>query len=234
MNPFLRNLQVWLNQCGASPRLVEDGLPGPATRRAIIETFRNRKAKRITPGDLNAFAARLKCTSTQLAAVAEVESGGDGWDSSGLLKCLWERHWMWNRVRIAVPFLSNPKLGGYTIDEDRDGINDSWEKLADAAMRWGFDVAAECASFGKFQIMGAHWRALGYPSVGTFIATLSRSEADHYEALCRFIEVNGLAPALRQISQHPGTCLAFARGYNGKGQRGYDARLAAAFRRLSA
>jgi hypothetical protein len=78
--------------------------------------------------------------------------------------------------------------------------------------------------------MGAHWKALGYASVIDFVWHLSLSEAEHYEAFARFIEANGLAGALRQIDGNPANCLAFARGYNGKGQQGYDGRIAKAWR----
>jgi hypothetical protein len=149
--------------------------------------------------------------------VAKVESAGGGWDETGLLKCLWERHYLWRRVRVAVPFLSSPKPGGYTLDADRDGINDSWEKLADASGRFGFDIAAECASFGKFQIMGAHWKSLGYSSVRDFIWNLSRDEAAHYDAFARYLEANGLVGALRRVDGNPENARPLARGYNGPG-----------------
>lgn len=234
MTEKIQALQIWLNLKGASPQLVEDGLPGPATRRAIIETFRNTHAVAVTTFDIDRIAVRLGCSVRQLAAVARVESNGGGWDNAGLLKCLWERHYLWRRVKVTIPLLSNPSPNPkeYTIDADGDGINDSWEKLADASMRFGFGTAAECASFGAFQVMGAHWKALGYPSVAEMVWGLSRSEAAHYEQLARFIEVNGLKSALRSISEKPEACLAFARGYNGAGQKGYDKRLAEAFARF--
>lgn len=233
MKSKILNLQIWLNIHGAN--LVVDGVPGPATRRAVIETFRNRAAPAATGEEKAAIAARLGVTPRQLETVARVESAGGGWDNAGLLKCLWEMHYLWRRVKVAIPLLSNPSPDpkAYTTDADGDGINDSWEKLADASMRFGFGIAAECASFGKFQVMGAHWKALGYPSVAEMIWGLSRSEAAHYELLARFIEVNGLLPAMRAIDGNPFNCLAFARGYNGKGQKGYDVKLANEFRRLA-
>lgn len=234
MSDRVRNLQLWINarlEPGA-PRLALDGAWGPATRRGLIEVFRNTKAPAASIGEINMIADRYGLERRPMRAVAEVESGGSGWDDSGLLKCLWERHYLWRRVRIAIPLLSNPSGGGYTIDADRDGINDSWEKLADATGRFGFNVAAECASFGKFQIMGAHWKALGYPSVADFIWQLSRREVAHYEAFARFIQVNKLTAALNRVDGNPANCLAIARGYNGAGQKGYDARIAAAWKRL--
>ena len=226
----VRNLQTWLNSKGA--KLTIDGQWGPATRSAVIETFRNTDAPAVTPAELKMYADSLGVTARQLATVGVVESAGGGWDDTGLLKCLFERHYAWRRIKVAIPFLSDPTPGGYTIDADKDGVNDSWEKLADLTGRVGFNIAAECASFGRFQIMGAHWKALGYDTVADFIWRLSRTEAAHYDALCRFVKVNGLAPAMRAISDDPADCLAFARGYNGKGQKGYDTRLALAYGRL--
>jgi len=221
MGERTRGLQRWLNLRGCKPALTEDGVPGPATRSGIIETFRNTAAPAATPADLIQLAARLNCTVRQILAVAKVESAGGGWDDQGLLKCLYERHYLWRRVKMAVPFLSNPSPGGYTVDADKDGINDSWEKVADATLRFGAGFAFECASWGKFQIMGAHWKSLGYPTVLDMVWAMSRSEAAHYDAFARFIEANGLTKALQAINGDPENSRAFAKGYNGSGYAKY-------------
>lgn len=236
INERLAALQIWLNskRSEAGMALLSvDGQHGPALRSAIIETFRNKSAPAVLQNEINGVAARLGCTPTQLAAVAAVESAGGGWDDTGLLKALWERHYLWRRIKLSVPFLSDPNAGGYTVDADHDGINDSWEKLADASLRFGFGTAAECVSFGKFQIMGAWWKKLGYSDVGEFIWGMSRGEAAHYEALRRYIEVNNLRGAIQKIDGNPMNCKPFADGYNGPAQKGYDGRIAAAFRKLS-
>jgi hypothetical protein len=224
--------QKWLNAHGAA--LTVDGKFGPATRAAAIETFCNSSAPAVKRPDLIVLAARLGCSVRQILAVAKVESAGGGWDDTGLLKCLYERHYLWRRVKVAVPFLSDPKPGGYTIDADHDGINDSWEKVADAAGRFGADFAFECASWGKFQIMGAHWKALGHPSVLEFVWGLSRDEAAHYEAFCRYIETNGLTGALRAVNGNPENCRAIAKGYNGGGYErfAYHQKIAVAYKGL--
>lgn len=229
----IRYLQTWLNFHGVSPQLAVDGQWGPATRSAVIEVFRNTRARSITPGEVTNIALRYGIPERAMMAVASVESAGSGWDNSGLMACLFERHYAWRRIKVAIPFLSDPTPGGYTVDADKDGINDSWEKLADLTGRVGFNIAFECASFGKFQIMGAHWKALGYDSVAEFVWLLSQSEAEHYEAFAKFLEVNGLLPAIRKVDGNPANCLAIARGYNGKAQKGYDERIAAAWRRLA-
>tara|TARA_R100001132_G_C3250493_1_gene77832 strand:+ start:90 stop:785 length:696 start_codon:yes stop_codon:yes gene_type:complete len=224
-----RQLQTWLNARGA--RLKVDGDFGPKTRDAFIKVFRSRSAVAISQADLVRFAGRLGASARQIRAVARVEGRGSGWDGDGQLKALYERHYAWRRVRIRVPFLSSPKPGGYTLDADRDGLNDSWEKLADAAARWGVNIALECASFGKFQIMGAWWHKLGYPSVLDFVWSMVRSEAAHYEAFVRYIEVFGLFDALRTIDGDPENAEAFALGFNGPAgvRLGYPVKIAHAW-----
>lgn len=211
--------------------LKQFGYVGPLGKSALIELFRNTNAPAATDGKIAEIASRLGATERQVRAVAKVESAGSGWDRHGLLACLWERHWMWKRVKIAVPFLSDPKPGGYTIDADGDGINDSWQKLADAAIRWG-PIAFECASFGRFQCMGGHWKHLGYDSVLDLVWRLSRHENEHYEVFARFIEKNGLAPALRKVDGNPENARALAKGYNGAGyaKGRYHEKIAAAWK----
>lgn len=230
MTERVRNLQTWLNARGAN--LDVDGDWGPNTAAAVIEVFRNRNAPAATADEIRMIADANGFDPRAMRAVAKVESAGGGWDDAGLLKCLWERHWLWRRVRVAVPLISNPSPGGYTIDANRNAINDSWEKMSDATGRFGFNVAAECASFGKFQIMGAHWRALGYESVADFIWQLSRHEAAHYRAFAAFVRVNGLTAALNRVDGNPENARAFARGYNGGGYAAgrYHEKIAAAWR----
>ena len=239
MSDRIRNLQMWIDAHGIP--LAPDGKWGPETRNAVIEVFRNRNAPAATLGEINDIAARHGFDRRAMMAVAKVESGGSGWDDTGLLKCLWERHWLWRRVRQVAAwtgarqaFLSIASPGGYTNDADGDGINDSWEKLADATGLFGFNVAAECASYGKFQVMGGHWKALGYPSVADMIWGLSRREAAHYELFARYIVTNGLTKALNRVDGDPENARKIAAGYNGGNYErySYHFKIASAWRAL--
>jgi len=223
----IAEFQAWLNARGADLRV--DGIGGPATRGAVIGTFICRQVALATDAEKEAIAQRLGGTLKQINAVSAVESSGGGWDQSGLIKILYERHYVWRRLKVKIPFLSDPVAGGYTLDADKNGVNDSWEKLSDMARR-NPQVAFESVSWGKFQVMGAWWQRLGYPSVFDMAWGLRAREAAHYELLAKYIEANGLQRAFQSLSGNPADCLAFARGYNGPKQQGYDQRLAKAMR----
>lgn len=228
------DFQQWLNDHGANPPLDVDGKPGALTRAAIIQVFTNTKAPAATKADILATASKIGVSAAQVMAVALTESAGGGWDLKGLLKALWERHYFWKRIQIIIPWISNPKGGDYTIDANKNGINDSWEKLALAACRDPI-AAFESASFGKFQIMGAHAVSLGYANALEFAWELSRSEAAHYDSLARFVMVNKLVGPMQRISSNPEDAKAFTLGYNGRlgVQRGYHVTMASNFAKAS-
>ncbi len=225
----LSEFQSWLNRHGANIKV--DGQGGPATRSAIMQVFTNKKATAITASEIDGIALALGVTGKQLRAVAKVESGGGGWNDQGQPKILWERHYFFKRILIAIPWISNPKGGDYTLDANRNGVNDSWEKLCLAACRKPVG-AFESASWGKFQIMGAHAVSLGYANALEFAYSMVSNERAHYLALAAFVRVNGLIPAMRALSTNPETCRAFASRYNGSGyrQNAYHDKLAAAMR----
>lgn len=217
------DLQRWLNERGAS--LDVDGKGGPKTRAAILDVFANKDAPAVTDAELAEFAERCGASLKQLQAVAKVESAGGGFTTAGRPKILYERHYFW-RLTNGVhghKSWSNPKGGGYS--------EDSWNKLTLAACV-DPDAAFASCSWGKFQIMGAHWQALGYPSPVSMAYTMRQSEADHYEALVRFIAANRLTDEMRAISRDPETCRAFAKAYNGPAYErfSYHTKLAEAMR----
>jgi hypothetical protein len=229
-------LQQFLNAKGA--QLTVDGAFGPRSRAALMACFASGSTARATPGEITMIARDLGVLPEQVRAVAAVESSGGGFLPSGHPKILWERHWFWRRVKIkigsALPgqWVAHPDPGGYTLDADRDGVNDSWEKLIEGCAT--DPVAAfESCSWGKFQIMGGHWKALGYPSVFDFAWSMTGGELGHYRALAAFIRANRLGPALRRIGTSPVQNEDFARGYNGAGFRKHDyhGKLARAMRR---
>lgn len=219
----IREFQEILNEKGAG--LVVDGVGGPATRAALLQVFTNKEAPAVTPAEIAGFAKEIGCSEKQLRAVAKVESAGGGFTDSGLPKILFERH-IFHRLtqgRFGLTVFSNPQYGGYGFD--------SWEKLTLAACRDPHTAFAS-ASWGKFQIMGMHWHALGYSNSLAMAYSMTRSEAAHYDALVRFIKANSLQDEIRKLSTDPADCVDFARKYNGGGYRRnrYDEKLAEAMR----
>lgn len=219
----LAEFQQWLVAHGQ--QIVVDGKGGPQTRAAIIAAFTNLEAPAVNGADIIAFASAIGCTPKQLNAIAKVESAGGGFTKSGLPKILFERHYFHRLTegKFSPASFSNPKYGGYA--------EDSWEKLCFAACK-DPHAAFSSASWGKFQIMGAHWNALDYRSPIAMAYTMTRSEADHYEALVRFIRANGLEDEARRLSTDPADCAPFARKYNGPAyaRNRYDRKLAEAMR----
>ena len=89
------------------------------------------------------------------------------------------------------------------------------------------DCALQSASWGLFQIMGFHWKALGYAHLQDFINAMYRSEAGQLDAFVRFIKIN---PAIHKaLKAHDWA--SFAKGYNGPAYKinQYDTKLAAAY-----
>jgi hypothetical protein len=217
----IKEFQAWLNAHGAS--LAVDGVAGAQTKRAVLSVFANKQAPAASNADIAVIAARIGCTPKQVRAVAAVESGGSAFDAIGRPKILFERHYFHRLTegKWSITEYSNPSAGGYAAD--------SWLKLADAAARdpW---AAFQSASWGKFQVMGAHWKALGYDSPLDMAWAMRESEMAHYDALARFVKVNGLADDMARLSTNPADNVGFARKYNGPGyaKYAYDQKLARA------
>lgn len=210
----LTEFQRWLNRHGQS--IIVDGKPGPATRAAIKAAFTNKKAPAVTDAEIVAFAERLECSVKQIKAVATVESSGGGFRNDGLPKILFERHYFHRLTqgRFGHSAWSNPSAGGYSE-------MDSWEKLVHAACLDPLAALAS-ASWGKFQVMGAHAEKLGWENSLAMSFSMTKSEAAHYEALVRYVWTFKLTEAIRRLSTNPADNEAFARGYNGPGFHKFD------------
>lgn len=247
----VRHLQRQLNAAGAAPALEVDGWFGAKTEAAVIAFQRKhgisaigiagprtQKAlagitdpRRISAEDFARAAKELGVSIAAIAAVAEVESAGEGFLPDGRPVILYERHWFW---RLAYSFdseqaeqwgdkhpnICSPHPGGYT------GGTAEHQRLHTASQLdrlW----ALESASWGMFQIMGFHYQRLGYAGVQDMVNALSRSEGEQLDALVRFIKTDKeLHKALKARKWG-----AFARIYNGPAYKKnlYDVKLARAY-----
>ena len=147
----------------------------------------------LTDEDFSSAANTLGGESSTIKAFAQVESAGSGFDSEGHPKVLFERHVMYRRLKdkrgamfaddkaARYPDLVNSAPGGY-------GKGSQQKIRLESASKIDRDCALESASWGAFQIMGMHWKALGYPTLQAFINAMFKSEADQLEAFVRFVK----------------------------------------------
>lgn len=167
-----------------------------------------------------------------LKAVVEVEASGKGFIGD-VPKILYEPHIMYrlltkknyitirNNLMKAHPNLCYPRWGTYKY-----GAESIQHKRLEVASQFNRDTALESCSWGLGQVMGFHWKSLGYESLQAFINDMYESEAKQLEAMIRFIKVNGLLLALKNKDW-----VKFARGYNGSGyaKNKYHIKLANAY-----
>ena len=182
----------------------------------------------LTEDDYKEAAELLNCEVAAIKAVAEVESGGEGFLPDGRPKILFERHqfrkFTNGEFDATHPGISNKKARGY----GPAGAH-QWDRFNEAAAL-NRTAAIKAASWGKFQVMGFNFAHSGFDTLEDFHAAMLKNEAEHLKACCRFITINKLDRALRNHDW-----VTFARGYNGEGFREnkYDEKLAAAFRKHS-
>ena len=101
-------------------------------------------------------------------------------------------------------------------------------KLLERAAAIDLKSAYESTSWGLGQVMGAHWKQLGFADVAALVEEARKGAAGQVRLMARFIHKSGLKEALERHDWQ-----AFARGYNGPGFRrnAYDSKLAAAYQR---
>lgn len=213
--------------------LVADGLVGRRTYDLLMKG-KDTPSWALKESDLFNAAVRLGVELTAIKAVSEVESAGDGFLSEGKPKILYERHimrrvCMQDGLHLLVdlvegqrPDLINKQRGGY-----RGGAHE-WTRLK-LAKQLNYDNALQACSWGRYQIMGFHWKSLGYASIKEFRDVMCRDEAGQLDAFVRFIEADkDLHQALKTKDW-----VTFARIYNGPAyaEHQYDVRLAAAYAR---
>ena len=167
-----------------------------------------------------------------LKAVVEVEASGKGFIGD-VPKILYEPHIMHrlltkknyitirNNLMKAHPNLCYPRWGTYKY-----GAESVQHRRLEIVSQFNRDTALESCSWGLGQVMGFHWKSLGYESLQAFINDMYESEAKQLEAMIRFIKVNGLLLALKNKDW-----VKFARGYNGSGyaKNKYHIKLANAY-----
>ena len=188
--------------------------------------------KTLTNEQIKDLANKHGIEYASLKAVVEVEASGKGFIDD-VPKILYEPHIMYrlltkknyitirNNLMKAHPNLCYPRWGTYKY-----GAESIQHRRLEIASQFNRDTALESCSWGLGQVMGFHWKSLGYESLQAFINDMYESEAKQLEAMIRFIKVNGLLLALKDKDW-----VKFARGYNGSGyaKNKYHIKLANAY-----
>jgi hypothetical protein len=90
------------------------------------------------------------------------------------------------------------------------------------------EAALSSCSWGLGQVMGSHWKALGFSSPQQMVKAACSGVGGQVELMARFIKANDLTGSLKRKDW-----ASFARAYNGPGYRAnrYDEKMASAYRR---
>lgn len=163
--------------------------------------------ERITDAQIKQIAAANGLTFAQLKAFIVVESGGRGFDEkTGKILIQFEPHWF----RRKEPYAPT---GAWSVNKV-DVQSKEWTAF-NSAFKISPESAMESTSIGLPQIMGLHWKRLGYKTVGEMWDDFKRGEYQQVLALVRFIKTDtSLYKALRGKDWH-----AVASIYNGKQYR---------------
>lgn len=189
--------------------------------------------------DLMDFAQKHQLELAAVKAVNEVESSGKGFLMDGKPKILFEGHIFWNQLKergINPSLISNPSnadvlypkwtkahyVGG---PKEYERLEKASNLLPDPKVR---EAALASASWGSYQIMGFHFKKLGYASIKEFVDQMYIHERNQLEAFGRYINAFGCITHLKAKNW-----AKFANCYNGPlfAQNKYDTKLEAAYRK---
>ena len=200
-------------------------------------------SKSLTPAQLREAARAHNVEPAALRAVVLVESGGSGFLADGRPKILFERHWLYKRLRTrgidpAPLARARPDLCGSRWDRryykggaaEYDRIEDviGWGGKRDPERWESYKKAAlESASWGLFQLMGFHFAAVGCADIYEFKHAHEESEERQLQLILKWMQGNGLLERMRRRQW-----VRFVTAYNGPGAvPTYTAKLMAAYSR---
>lgn len=172
--------------------------------------------------DYQSAADRIGVEVAAVKAIAEVESSGRGFQNGRPI------------IRLEAHHFGN--LTGYRYNESHPHIScqawtpslaarnqgEAWVQFEEAAAL-DESAAIQSTSWGAYQLMGFHWRTLGYASPQAMREAMGTDEGQ-LDAFVRFVKADAvLTDALRRHDWS-----AFAARYNGLGQIDHYAGLMAA------
>jgi hypothetical protein len=147
---------------------------------------------------------QLGCSASAIKAVGMIESNGDGFTSTGLVK-----------TRLESQFLAKYQIASGKAPK-------SFLTFASA---YAYDKrsAILSTSFGEFQVMGFNYKVAGYSSPESYYRAVKDSAVSQLNSFVNFCKANKLGQYLKDKNWS-----AFAYRYNGPGYKAnsYDTKLA--------
>lgn len=163
-------------------------------------------SKKITNQELQQIAADNQLEYAALKAFIMAETGGKGFSDNGKLIIQFEPSWF----RKQAPYAPS---GAWSVNKV-DVQSKEWVAF-NSAFAIDPNAAMESTSIGLPQIMGFHWRRLGYRNVGEMWDHFKKGEYYQVLALVRFIKTSApLYSALQNKNWHQ-----VAVNYNGAGYK---------------
>ena len=178
--------------------MLQDGVVGDRTWKRLIrspESSFKDLSKNLTEKALHVTAESLDVPVAALKAFSEVESSGSGFLLDGRVKILFEQHWMYRLLKQtygeekADEFkethseVVDPTPGNYA------GGTGAWDRFNIAA-QLNRECAIQSCSYGRFQLMGFHWKGLEYKSPDQFFNAMMASEDEQLDGIARFIKAD--------------------------------------------
>lgn len=146
-------------------------------------------------------ACRIGVEVESLMAFVKVESGGKGFNADGKLVIQFEPKYFFQRTKIMI----------------NNGVSNQaaeW-KAFNEAFKINPNAAMESTSIGLGQVMGAHWKRLGYKSVGEMWDDAKKGLDRQIFQMAEFIRTDvRLIKALKEKNWH-----LVATYYNGAGYK---------------
>lgn len=230
--------------------LIVDGVVGLKTWTKLIEMenqFTGSNDKYLSENDLILFAGNFNLELAAVKAVNEVESRGKGFLVIGKPRILFEGHVFWRELKkrnIEPTQFVNPGTEDILFEKwtrkyykGGAGEYNRLEKASSISTAPQVKEAAYCsASWGAFQIMGFHYKNLGYDSVFHFVDLMNAHEREHLMAFGKFISASYFSGRKLIDWLREKEWAKFANGYNGNGykQNKYDTKLKAAYEKYLA
>lgn len=178
--------------------------------------------KKLTSAQIDKVATDFSLEAALVRAVIEVESGGIGFSSdTGKIIIQFEPSWF----KRKSPYTPSGKWSQNGVERQSQewiAFNSAFSKDSNAAL--------ESTSIGLMQVMGFHYKLLGFKTVGEMWDYAKVSEENQLRLGLKFIKSNPkMYNALKRADFE-----SFAYYYNGSAYKKYkyDTRLAAAYKRF--